>query len=121
MLAVLGVLALLGLILAGGANAATYTNPCVATDPVCERLTAVVAAIEALPQTDTEYDYSTVLAAIDGNTAGTGEISGTVALSAADRERLDLSWWGVWAVGGLLLVVVLAPRWFAAFRITHGL
>lgn len=109
---------------ASGALGATYATSCptpAGTDPACEalaeRLEAVVAAVEGAP------DYSTVLGSIDANTGGGGEpseISGTVALSGDDRDRLDLTWWGQWATVGLMFALMLAPRWFSAFRVTHG-
>jgi hypothetical protein len=39
-----------------------------------------------------------------------------VRLGTADRERLDLSWWGAWAIVGLMLVQLIAPYWARAWR-----
>lgn len=110
----LGSAALALLILTQGASAASYTNACETTDPVCERLTALVAEAEA---------QTAQLALIEANTAGDGpaEVSGTVALSAGDRERLDLTWWGVWAVAGLVLVLMIAPAMLSVMRVTRGM
>lgn len=39
-----------------------------------------------------------------------------VALSAADRERLDLTWWGLWALIGLTLALMVAPMFHHSWR-----
>jgi hypothetical protein len=91
----------------------------VQTDPVCERLTVLVAAVEALPQTDAEYDYAAVLSAIETNTAsggGTTEVAGIVSLSADDADRLDLIWVGIWMLAGLTLGTWFATRVWGEFR-----
>jgi len=36
------------------------------------------------------------------------------------QERLDLIWWGAWGCLGLLLVVLIAGKWYSAFRVTRG-
>jgi hypothetical protein len=101
---VLGLVALVGLIALSGARAATYVNGCPPfSDPVtdtqmqctalAERLEVIVAELEA-PE--------------------------PVALNTGAIERLDLMWWGVWAAVGVGFVAILAPRWFAAFRVTRG-
>lgn len=41
---------------------------------------------------------------------------GTLALTAGDRERLDLSWWGIWTIAGFILVLISAPYWERAWR-----
>lgn len=46
--------------------------------------------------------------------------SGVVALDQAGMDRLDLIWWGVWALVGATFVLILAPRWSSVFRVTHG-
>jgi len=33
----------------------------------------------------------------------------------ADSDRLDLAWWGTWALVGLVLVLLFAPSWFRAW------
>lgn len=43
-----------------------------------------------------------------------------VELSADDREAAQGAWWGTWAIVGLLFALILAPRWFATFRVTQG-
>jgi hypothetical protein len=45
-----------------------------------------------------------------------GTAAQRVALSTADRNRLDLSWWGVWAVVGTAWALMLAPMFQRAFR-----
>jgi len=32
-----------------------------------------------------------------------------------NRHRLDLAWWGTWALVGLLLILIIAPGWFRAW------
>lgn len=55
------------------------------------------------PSSDPLTDYLT--------TSGGGSTS-----SSPDvLDRLDLMWWGVWAVAGLLLVLVIAPLWSRAW------
>lgn len=39
-----------------------------------------------------------------------------VALNAETSNRLDLAWWGAWAIVGLLLSLLVAPMMAAAFR-----
>jgi hypothetical protein len=34
---------------------------------------------------------------------------------AEQQQRLDLLWWGVWALVGLTLVLLIVPFWRAAF------
>jgi len=34
---------------------------------------------------------------------------------ADDSHRLDLAWWGVWGVVGLLLVLIIVPMWLSAW------
>jgi len=109
-----GVVALVLLVSVNGARAATYVNACVGSDPVCERLSVLVAEAEA---------HTVLLEGIEANTAGDGpaEVSGTVALSGGDRERLDLAWYGVWAAVGLLLVLMIAPTFLNLLRVTRGM
>jgi hypothetical protein len=45
-----------------------------------------------------------------------GDGGGTLELTAGDRERLDLSWWGIWTVAGFILVLISAPLWEKAWR-----
>lgn len=68
----------------------------------CEALAERLAAIDAR------------LAALDDAAPGTA--AQRVALSRADRDRLDLAWYGAWATVGLLLVVLVAQKWYGAWR-----
>lgn len=52
--------------------------------------------------------------------SGSATVSGTVALAPDDAHRLDLAWWGMWALVGLVLVLIVAPRWYAAFNLESG-
>lgn len=107
---VIGLVALVLLVMANGAKAATYQTTCTVDPPLCERIEAVVAAIEALPQTDTENDYAAVLSAIESNTAGGGEVTGTVALAEPDRAALlDVRRATAWSVGLLVFGLVMYP------------
>jgi hypothetical protein len=96
----------LTLVLPGLGRAASYSNDCPVADLSCialaERLEALVAETEA--QT----------ALMSG--AGPSEVSGTVALSTDDRDRLDLMWWAAWALVGLTLCMLLAQKWHSAWR-----
>ncbi|HEY8723502.1 MAG TPA: hypothetical protein VIL92_06535 [Gaiellaceae bacterium] len=51
---------------------------------------------------------------VAGTVATTGG-GGGAGLTVDDSHRLDLMWWGVWGVVGLLLVLVLAPFWRSAW------
>lgn len=117
-LVVLGLVALVMLVMANGAKSATYQTTCTVDPPLCERIEAVVAAIEALPQTDVENDYATVLAAIEANTAGSGgPVEGTVALAEPDRAALlDTRRATAWAVGLLVFGLVILPLFSRIFN-----
>src|SRR4051794_41139449 len=52
---------------------------------------------------------------LDEPAAAAEPVSGTVALDADASSRLDLVWWGSWALVGLGLVAVIAPAWRSAF------
>jgi hypothetical protein len=41
--------------------------------------------------------------------------SSTVSLDDSASNRLDLAWWGEWAVVGVLLAMLVAPAWRAVF------
>lgn len=43
-----------------------------------------------------------------------------VALAPRDRERLDLAWWGIWGIVGLMIVGLFAPQWSRAFAFWRG-
>ncbi len=123
---VLGAVAFAALLFISGADAAAS---CPVGDEACiaitERLDEIGAGIAALPQTDVENDYALILDTIATNTEnvpnGSQEIAGTVALSESDRERFDLGWYGVWAIVGLLLVLMIAPRFTSALNVTRGM
>jgi len=40
----------------------------------------------------------------------------TVALDGDSSSRLDLSWWGIWIVAGLLTVLIIRPYWDRLFN-----
>lgn len=40
-----------------------------------------------------------------------------VALSPRDRQAATLSWYGAWAAVGLLLVLIIAQRWYGSWRV----
>jgi hypothetical protein len=40
---------------------------------------------------------------------------GGAGMTADDEHRLDLTWWGVWALVGVALVALVAPRFMAAW------
>lgn len=71
-------------------------------------------------------DYYTIaevdgIAALASDTCGGPSLPACdVALVEADHDSLNLVWWGVWALVGLMFILIAAPRWFAAFRVTHG-
>lgn len=69
---------------------------------IVERLEAVTAQ---LSQLDSE----------DGATTAQ-----RVSLAPRDRERLDLAWWGIWGIVGLMLVGLFAPQWQRAFAFWRG-
>lgn len=78
------------------------------------------AADVSLLDSDTNPLLAQILAELQADNEGTGTTASVVSLASSDRERLDLQWWGTWAVVGLLFVLMLAPRWFSAFRVTRG-
>lgn len=69
-----------------------------------------------------------------GNFPATQPVSGTVAcsncagggggegggLTSIESTSVQGTAWGVWALVGLTFVLIAAPRWFRAFRVTHG-
>jgi hypothetical protein len=133
----LGVVALAMLIVISGARAATYATTCPVADAAClalaERLEILVTELESKPETDAEFDYSTVLGNIESNTSGGGapsgtqSVSGTVAiagpvqLSSQDRESASAAWYGVWALVGLTLVLMIAPKFNSLMDVTRGM
>jgi hypothetical protein len=132
----IGVWVLLMLWLASPGYAALeppFDNAC--PDPVTDATGAALCErLEAIYDTETQLRVGLVNNGLDvwvrndsgepvpvtGGSSGPSEISGTVALSQDDRDRMDLSWWGTWALVGLMFVLIVAPRWFSAFRVTRG-
>lgn len=108
---------------ASAGTPAAWDNACPAAEASCERLSFIAAELQR--QGVLQRGYYDPLVTGSGTayvapSTATQAVSGTVALSDSDRERLDLAWWGSWALVGLVFVLILAPRWFAAFRVTHG-
>lgn len=60
-----------------------------------------------------KYDPTVAKWIVGTDSTGTG--GGGTGLSADDSNRLDLVWIGVWALVGLLLVGLVAQRFFSAF------
>lgn len=69
---------------------------------------------EASPPPDAPEAMHVIVDECDS--CGGGGAGGEVSLSASDRERLDLGWWGAWATVGLLLVLLFAQKWHGAWR-----
>lgn len=65
--------------------------------------------------------YALVHSLSDEEEIEAGGGSTTVTLSPGDRERLDLNWWGVWALVGLVLVLMIAPAFLRVLDIRHGM
>jgi hypothetical protein len=82
---------------AGSASAATYAHNCPPTDAAC------LALAERLEQLDADT--------VANLPPPAGPVTGTVALSADDASRLDLSGWGVWFACGLLVCLLFAQMW----------
>jgi hypothetical protein len=119
-----------GLIFFGGSERAsasvTYTTTCPGGDAAClalaERLESIDAAVRSLPTAD----HSAALASIDGKLTGPLSVTcdatcassaTTATLSDEDHHRLDLAWWGVWALVGLAFVGLIAAPWYRAWNI----
>jgi hypothetical protein len=101
------VVTMLAVVLAvpGPSSAATTDCPDPATAVDAEGAQACLALSERLDALDADI------------AAGNGQpVSGTVALSADDAQRLDLSWYGAWAGVGVLLVLLVAPTFLRSFR-----
>lgn len=49
-----------------------------------------------------------------------GCAAGSGGLTTTEHQYLGASTWGVWAIVGLLFILIAAPRWFSAFRVTRG-
>lgn len=72
---------------------------------LAERLETVYGGIASLDER---------LAALDEAAPGTA--AQRVALAAADRQRLDLMWWGMWGLVGLTFVLLFSSKWHSAWR-----
>lgn len=68
-----------------------------------------------------KYDEAGGVWQVATDDAGGGGSSGPVTLSAGDRERLDLNWYGVWAIVGLLLCLMIAPLLLRLLDVRHGM
>jgi len=115
-------------------RAVEFTNDCPADDGGDTQETLAIKAscrataerLEVLQTSIDAQDYSTVLASIDTKLDGplTVTCDETCASSAVtatlgdeDHHRLDLTWWGVWALVGLAFVSLLATTWYRAWNI----
>jgi len=115
-------------------KAAEFTNDCPSDDGGDSQETLAIKAscrataerLEALQTSIDAQDYATVLASIDGKldsplavtcdeTCVNSAVEAT--LSDEDHHRLDLMWWGVWAIVGLTLVLLIATPWYRAWNI----
>jgi hypothetical protein len=103
----------------------TYATTCPTGDDAClalaERLESLDAAVRALPVAD----HTAALASIDGKLTGPLSVTcdttcassaTTATLSDEDHHRLDLMWWGVWALVGLAFVSIIAAPWWRAWN-----
>jgi hypothetical protein len=100
-----GVVCVAALVFSGVGMAATYTHNCPPTDDSC------AALAERIEQLDADTIANAPLPPEPA-----GPISGTVALSSDDADRLDLAWRGVWFLTGAVLVLMLGPLFVKAFR-----
>jgi hypothetical protein len=102
-----------------GATVPTWSNPCSGDIDVaaCERLTFIAETLDA---------HTATLGSIDGKLDGPLSVTcdetcassaTTATLSDEDHHRLDLTWWGVWALVGLGFVSLIAAAWFRAWNI----
>ena len=89
-------------VVTGTASAATYAHDCPPTDAAC------LAITERLEQLDADTVANLPVPA--------GPVSGTVALSADDASRLDLSSWGIWFLCGLTVCLLFAQLWHRVWK-----
>jgi len=115
--------ALAALVGAAGAAAQTYTNACPDMPPDLESATDDAIETREQGQRDVTICLAVTerLEALVALQAAAVEDDATtaaqrVALAPVDRNRLDLSWFGVWAVVGTLWVLLIAPLFVRAFR-----
>ena len=95
-----------------GALALAATGSALADPPACPPTDDACAALAArLDDSNAKLDALT--AAVEAS--GGEPVSGTVALDADTTDRLDLLWWGVWAVVGLALLQIVAHSWRRVF------
>jgi hypothetical protein len=113
------VVAVVGVLLPATAAATvpTWTNPCSGDIDVaaCERLTFLAETADAQLTATAEID-----AKLDGPLSVTCDATcassaTTATLSTSDHDALNLTWWGIWALVGLMLVLLIADRWFKAW------
>jgi hypothetical protein len=98
---------------AGDVLAATYSTTCPTSDDACK---ALAERLETLQTSNETLHTDLELLHTDLSTSGTTDVSGVVALSEDDQARLDLTWYGVWLLAGLTLVLLIAPMFVRSFR-----
>jgi hypothetical protein len=99
-----------------GATVPTWTNSCSGDIDVaaCERLT-FLAETEDANSAKLDALLTGPLSITCDSTCATSAV--TANLSDDDHHRLDLMWWGVWALVGLAFVSIIAGPWFRAWGI----
>lgn len=128
------VVALAG-VLASSSPAATYVQACQTAPGDSDPGTITDAAIEVREQRQELAQMCAALAerieaqvaateAVDARLAsmddtGPGTSAQRVALSPSDRNRLDYMWWGAWAIVGLMMVSLIATKWYSVWRFQH--
>jgi hypothetical protein len=102
-----------------GATVPTWTNPCSGDIDVaaCERLT-FLAETEDANSAKLDAITAALAAPVSVTCDATCASSATTAtLSDEDHHRLDLMWWGVWALVGLAFISIIAVPWYRAWGI----
>jgi hypothetical protein len=102
-----------------GATVPSWTNPCSGDLDVaaCERLT-FIAETEDANAGKLDAITAALAAPVSVTCDATCASSATTAtLSDDDHHRLDLMWWGVWALVGLAFVSIIAAPWYRAWGI----
>lgn len=114
LLAVTSAALLLGLCTSSASAAVpTWTNAC-ASDPnpaACERLTFLAETADS-----SGSDLAAIRAKLEEPAPPPDPISGTVALSGDDAQTATLGAWGVWFLGGVVLVGLFAAKFHGSFR-----
>jgi hypothetical protein len=119
------VLALLAFLALGatGASAATYSVNC--PDPSTLYGGTVDAAVEVSHlRQEEEQSCAAIAERLEAvvslleaqNDEAATPTATRVALAPDDRDRLDLMWWGMWALVGLTFVLIVSPLMQSAFR-----